>query len=198
MSKNYLYEVVKVTKQFQRSINIDADYGNIDSLKGYICQGTAKSVLENTAKQILESNQRAFTWTGPYGGGKSSLALGLCSLVNENELIRTESKKLLGLNLDDPILKIFNASNGNWLVIPIVGRRNSIVQSIYHAYLNAKKLVVDTSVHITPQDLLKLLKDESDSKKYSGILTLRRQYEYLYMDRNNSHTTWDYFYSIWK
>ena len=36
--------------------------------------------LESMARQIRDTRQRAFTWTGPYGGGKSSLARILAGL----------------------------------------------------------------------------------------------------------------------
>ena len=81
MHEKNLSSVVEISRQFLRSIQIDDDFGREDALSGYVCQGTARSLLESMSEQILETKQRAFTWTGPYGGGKSSLALMLCSLV---------------------------------------------------------------------------------------------------------------------
>jgi hypothetical protein len=75
--KRMLSDVVTISRQFLRSVRIDTDVGREDALSGYICQGTASSLLESMARQITETRQRAFTWTGPYGGGKSSLALML-------------------------------------------------------------------------------------------------------------------------
>jgi hypothetical protein len=92
-----LSDVVSISRQFLRSVRIDTDLGREDALSGYICQGTARSLLENMSKQIVETNQRAFTWTGPYGGGKSSLALGLCSLVSSNPKLRAKARQVLGL-----------------------------------------------------------------------------------------------------
>ena len=83
-----LSDVVHISRQFLRSVRLDADLGRDDALSGYVCQGTARALLENMARQVTETKQRAFTWTGPYGGGKSSLALMLCSLVGANQLVR--------------------------------------------------------------------------------------------------------------
>src|SRR5215207_10092203 len=90
-----LSDVVTISRQFLRSVRIDTDVGREDALSGYICQGTASSLLESMARQIAETRQRAFTWTGPYGGGKSSLALMLCSLVGGPKL-SSKAKEILG------------------------------------------------------------------------------------------------------
>lgn len=92
-----LSDVVTISRQFLRSVRLDTDLGREDALSGYICQGTARSLLESMARQIVETNQRAFTWTGPYGGGKSSLALTLCSLVSSQPKVRAKAKQVLGL-----------------------------------------------------------------------------------------------------
>ena len=131
---NYIEEVlsdyVEISRQFLRSVRVDADYGREDALHGYICQGTARSLLESMAKQIIETKQRAFTWTGPYGGGKSSLALVLCSLVSPNPIIRKKAQELLDLSSQDLINRAFPASNDGWLVLPLVGRRENVVYAI--------------------------------------------------------------------
>ena len=167
MANTKLADVVNITRQFQRSIHLDADYGKSDSLLGYICQGTAKSVLESTARQIIESNQRAFTWTGPYGGGKSSLALALCSLVHEDSKIRKLAVSTLGLENNNLVLSAFDSKNKGWLVMPVVGKRSSVVQSLYLALQKARNLVEPTS-DITADKLLKSL--EIESELHDGVL----------------------------
>ena len=79
-----LSDAVEISRQFLRSIRIDTDINRNDALSGYVCQGNAQGLLNSMSQQILQSKQRAFTWTGPYGGGKSSLALMLCALVGSN------------------------------------------------------------------------------------------------------------------
>jgi len=70
---NKLSQHVTVNRQFLRSVRLDADLGRVDAMQGYILQPSAKTLLETTANHLLYTQQRAFTWTGPYGGGKSSL-----------------------------------------------------------------------------------------------------------------------------
>jgi hypothetical protein len=169
-----LADVVNISRQFQRSIRIDADLGREDGLRGYICQGTARAVLEGTARQILETKQRAFTWTGPYGGGKSSLALALCSLVHPQPSIRETAQHVLGLNNDDLVLKAFDPGKNGWLVVPVVGRRTSVVQELYRAL--TKSLPTESQnksiANVTSADLLGMLVGEAESGENAGVLVV--------------------------
>ena len=121
-----LDSVVEISRKFLRSIQIDDDFGREDALSGYVCQGTARTLLESMAQQLLETKQRAFTWTGPYGGGKSSLALMLCSLVGPSQKLRDRAKQILALPADSRIYKAFDAKSGGWTVLPVVGKRTSV------------------------------------------------------------------------
>ena len=69
-----LSDIVQISRQYQRSIRVDADIGRADALAGYICHATATAVVDGMCKQLSKTEQRCFTWTGPFGGGKSSLA----------------------------------------------------------------------------------------------------------------------------
>ncbi|MCC8457342.1 ATP-binding protein [Photorhabdus aegyptia] len=128
---NLLSEQVRIARQYQRSIRIDTDLGREDALDGYICNGTAKTVLENMSKQLLNSQQRAFTWTGPYGSGKSSLSIALASALSPNEAIRSKARAMLNVSPHSDFDKVFQVKKG-WLVLPVVGRRGSVIQQISH------------------------------------------------------------------
>jgi hypothetical protein len=117
---------VSISRQFLRSVRIDTDFGREDALTGYVCQGTAKALLESMATQIKDTRQRAFTWTGPYGGGKSSLALMLCSLVGPSAALRKKAKSILNVPADSPINVAFSSKENGWLVLPLVGKRISV------------------------------------------------------------------------
>lgn len=133
-----LSSVVSISRQFLRSVRIDTDLGNKDALSGYICQGTARALLENMSKQIIETNQRAFTWTGPYGGGKSSLALGLRSLVSPNSKLREKAWQVLGLPEGGLVQRAFSTNSDGWLVIPVVGTRVDARTAIGNALAAAR------------------------------------------------------------
>jgi hypothetical protein len=137
---NRLDQEVYISRQFLRSVRLDTDIGREDALTGYVCQRTARYLLENMAEQILNTKQRAFTWTGPYGGGKSSLALMLCSLVGKTSL-RLRAREILDLPESSPVLECFAAEDDGWEVIPIVGSRTGIHETLVSKVLgsNTKK-----------------------------------------------------------
>lgn len=128
-----LADAVEISRQFLRSVRLDADYGREDALCGYVLQASGQSALEAMARQIQETQQRAFTWTGPYGGGKSSLALALCSLVHAEGKVRKVARMTLGLGVDNIVLKAFNAGRDGWAVLPIVGKRALVQEEIGRA-----------------------------------------------------------------
>ena len=69
-----LSDTVRVRRRFQRSIRVDSDIG-AGALEGFVCPQGAADALTSMARQVREAGQGAFTWTGPYGCGKSSLAV---------------------------------------------------------------------------------------------------------------------------
>ncbi|MBF4338484.1 hypothetical protein, partial [Vibrio anguillarum] len=86
MNKNLtLNQFVDIAPYYQKSVRLTDDIKNSDALGGYVCLETAKKLLFTMSQQIIHSNQRAFTWTGPFGSGKSSLALALANLLGNEE-----------------------------------------------------------------------------------------------------------------
>lgn len=161
--------VVKISRQFLRSIRIDSDIGKEGSLSGYICQGTARSLLESMARQIRDTQQRAFTWTGPYGGGKSSLALLLCSLVGSSSALRARAKEVIGPLSDSAIPSAFKASGDGWLVLPVVGKRGKVSEALGDALSTATK-GASKKRYKEPRDLIDELK--AASAHHQGVLVV--------------------------
>ena len=92
-----LNERVRIARRFLRSVRIDADLGAADALEGFICPQSSADVLITMARHVSETGQGAFSWTGPYGSGKSSL-VGSASLEKNGVRLTsftTGSEKLL-------------------------------------------------------------------------------------------------------
>jgi len=158
---------VSIARHYRRSVRIDADVGRVDALEGYVLTDTAREALSVMSRQIAGSNQRAFTWTGPYGGGKSSLAVVLASVLSGDKVLRTEADKLLG----EPVplfSQAFHVSGKGWLVLPVVGKRGSVsaetAKAIDKALGNAK--------HSNPENIVSDLVALAESEKYDGVLLL--------------------------
>ena len=90
-----LADRVRVARRFQRAIRIDTDLGLIGSaLVGFVCPHSFGVLLENMARHVSENNQGAFTWTGPYGSGKSSLAVALSALLKHDKSTGRQAARL--------------------------------------------------------------------------------------------------------
>ena len=158
---------VKIARHYRRSVRIDADVGRIDALEGYILTDTAREALSVMSRQITGSNQRAFTWTGPYGGGKSSLAVALASALSADQSLRAEANKLLGNRI--PLFpQAFHLSKKGWLILPVVGKRGSV--SVEAAKAIDKALGKNKPSN--PDNVVVDLVSLAESEKYDGVLLL--------------------------
>jgi hypothetical protein len=165
-----LSEFVGISRLYQRSIRIDVDLGRTDALDGYICHATARGALESMATQLAQSNQRAFTLTGPFGGGKSSLAAALASTLSESKPVRQKARSLLGV-AEIPTFDSAFACKRGWLVLPVVGKRASIVEELTKALHKARNARGEPK-KLTPTALIDQLCEVADSREWDGVLVL--------------------------
>lgn len=165
-----LSDIVHVSRQYQRSIRIDIDLGRPDALNGYICHGTATAVLSSMTKQLLESNQRAFTWTGPFGGGKSSLAVAFASALGADRDLRAKARDVLLLDGIPSFDQAMPVRKG-WLTIPIVGKRASVMSELAKGLRRAQGFAHDGR-KANPATLISDICEAAEAKKNDGVLII--------------------------
>ena len=119
-----LADRVRVSRRFQRAIRIDTDLNASAALDGFVCPRSFGVLLETMARHVAETGQGAFTWTGPYGSGKSSLAVALSALLNSDRSKGRRAARLLGKDTTAIIRKALPPRNSGWRILPIVGRRD--------------------------------------------------------------------------
>ena len=119
-----LADRVRVARRFQRAIRIDTDLDSSFALDGFVCPHSFGVLLENMARHLSETSQGAFTWTGPYGSGKSSLAVALSALLKHDKSTGRRAARLLGKETTANIRKALPPRNSGWRILPIVGRRD--------------------------------------------------------------------------
>ena len=122
-----------VARRYQRAIRIDTDLGDPAALEGFICPRSSAEVLETMARHVTESSQGAFTWTGPYGSGKSSLAVALSAALNGDKALRRHAASILGPDTTALLRKALPPRPRGWRILPVVGRRDSPAQVIGEA-----------------------------------------------------------------
>jgi hypothetical protein len=166
-----LSDIVQISRQYQRSIRVDADIGRLDALSGYICHATASSVVEGMCKQLTGTNQRCFTWTGPFGGGKSSLAVALASALHPDKNLRAKAREALRLDSKPGFDRAFPVRKG-WLLVPAVGRRGSVVAELHASLRRVQGRNADGRSKPTAQSLIAELLEEAKSRPHDGALVI--------------------------
>ncbi len=116
-----LQDRVKISKKFVRSTRIDAD-SVAETLDGFVFSPSLKELLLRMGEQERLSHQGAYTWTGPYGSGKSSLAVVLGQLIGGARDDRKKVAKIVG---DDhfvqQITEQFQPKDRGWTFLNVVG-----------------------------------------------------------------------------
>lgn len=164
-----LSDIVQISHQYQRSIRIDADIGRSDALDGYIFHATASTVVDGICRQLVSTNQRSFTWTGPFGGGKSSLAVALASALHPDNSLREKARSVLKLSSKPEFDKAFPVQNG-WLVIPVVGRRGSVLKELDVSIRKAQGKGLDGQTKPNSQSVIADLLAEAKDRPNDGVL----------------------------
>jgi len=113
-------EVVTLNSRFVRSINIETDITNEAILSGFICPSSSESALLNVSNNVVSNGQASFTWTGPYGSGKSSLVLLLSAILSKNKSLRLAAQKIIPQRSYKAIQANLGFKNG-WEILPIIG-----------------------------------------------------------------------------
>ena len=132
-----LNERVRIVRRFLKSIRIDTDLGEASALDGFVCTKSSADVLLTMARHVSENRQGAFTWTGPYGSGKSSLVVALGALLNGNAGLQKQAFKVFGRQLTKTMLDSFPTGSEGWRVLPVVGRRDTPLNVIGDAVKGA-------------------------------------------------------------
>ena len=177
MGRMTLADHVFIARRFQRSTRLDSDLARVDALQGFVCQRSAAAGLLGMANQIAQSTQRAFTWTGPYGGGKSSLAVTLAGLLGPKGAVRNAASTALGAETANELLRAFQPGRDGWLVVPVVGQRSDPIADISTALERARRQYGAARGRPrrdvkSPRELIDRLLQEADARSRDGVLVI--------------------------
>ena len=87
-----LADHIGIAGRYSRSANLERDAGAGDALDGYVLTGRVLEVLDRIVATIGTSAGGAWSVTGPYGSGKSSLGIYLDALLGQ--LVRAKGQAL--------------------------------------------------------------------------------------------------------
>ena len=125
-----LVDRIRIARRFQRSIRIDTDLTSASALEGFVCPQSSAEVLLTMARHAGEAGQGAFTWTGPYGSGKSSLVVAFCALLNGKAELRKQAAKMFSRELTTAVCDALPTGTHGWRIVPVVGRRENPIRVV--------------------------------------------------------------------
>lgn len=165
-------ERVHIARRFLRSIRIDADLGDAKALEGFVCPQSSADVLLTMARHVSETGQGAFTWTGPYGSGKSSLVIALSAFLNGNADLQKQAAKVFGRKLTSTIWKALPTGTKGWRILPVVGRREHPVRAIGEAMQAAGLVIRQPRGGWTEGNLIHAVTEiaTDNPKSYGGLI----------------------------
>lgn len=101
---------VSASARFARSANLERDMTSLDPLDGYIVTARAVDVVDRLATRATCSTAGgAWSITGPYGSGKSSLALLIDGAFGKEGEVRNKALDLIGAASPDLRTKVLDA-----------------------------------------------------------------------------------------
>ncbi len=167
-----LNERVQIARRFLRSIRIDADLGDAAALEGFVCPQSSADVLATMARHVAETGQGAFTWTGPYGSGKSSLVVALSALLNGKAGLQKEAAGVFGENLAKTIRTALPTGTKGWRILPVVARRDDPIAVIGEAVKRTGLVARQPRDGWTESNLIDTLTEAAASKPktHGGLL----------------------------
>ncbi len=106
----YLADHIAISPRFSRSANLERDVTAVNPLEGYVVTARAADVVERLAGRAASTSAGgAWSITGPYGSGKSSLALLIDGAFDGAGAIRDKALELLSVATPDLASTIITA-----------------------------------------------------------------------------------------
>lgn len=115
--------LVDIERRFVRSARIDTDIGKAEAVDGFVLQSSVRGAFDAVARAAGAGKGSAFTWTGPYGGGKSSAAIVFAAAIGPDGPARKSAACVLGKELADGLSEAFCREGLGREIIALTGRR---------------------------------------------------------------------------
>jgi hypothetical protein len=91
--------------------------------EGFVCTATAAQAIETTIDHVSKLSHSAFTWTGPYGCGKSTLAVVLATALGTAGAARNRIMAEFPKHLRARLPEAMRWSKPGWRLISVIGQR---------------------------------------------------------------------------
>jgi hypothetical protein len=133
--------LLRVRPRYQRSVHLGRDLKDANALDGYHLTPLAKSVLNRIADGLEPASRaRAWSLTGPFGSGKSSLALLLAQAFAAPTVITRGARQMVAHHAPDLCKELFGRLLGcddGLLPVIAVGDRRSLDAILLESLVDA-------------------------------------------------------------
>ena len=181
-----LIDKVLINEQFAQSINVERDESSLKRIEAYVPTAVSKKALTSfISASKNDEYQKAWSFIGPYGSGKSFFAVYLSALLSNDKDAITRAAQLKLQEFDAELAKEFKGlvkGNKGYLKILISGSVEPIEIKIYEALVKTieergfSNILIENKVKPNPtsSDVLTLLTElqnhlASDTN-YSGLI----------------------------
>ncbi len=168
--------LVQIDTHYTRSINLERDIDSDQVLNAYIPTSKAMTVLEKIAETFnSQSMPRAWALVGPYGSGKSSFAMFLTHLLEDQEYPTSIKAEEL-LTQHNPVLakKITDHTHGSnaYCTVLLTGSAESLSMRLLQAMQIATESFWDNKAGKRPSILGELSTAAQQGATVTQILAL--------------------------
>ena len=141
-----LNELTRIERRYQKSIHLERDAASTEALAGYVVTPLVRKVLRRLAFGLRDgAEQRAWSITGPYGTGKTALAVLWSNLVGPAQEPRTKkARRLLSVADKDLASELYGrndlAKSAGLVTVLATGERaplEEVVLRALHASLSS-------------------------------------------------------------
>jgi hypothetical protein len=133
-------DLVRLQRRYRRSIHLERDFSTEEALAGYVLTPLVRATIARVADGLLGDGGRAWSFTGPYGSGKSAFAVYLANLFHYSPERHSHARRLLEAADPDLYRRLF--SQGELpLLCPVLatGERKSLEAVVLGALAEASR-----------------------------------------------------------
>lgn len=127
-------DVVHLQPRYRRSVHLERDFATKEALAGYVVTPLVRATLGRVADGLTGSGSRAWSFTGPYGSGKSAFAVFLAQLFHHSHSQGGPARQMLEEVEPDLYRRLFAGKTPSYLVpVLATGDRNSLEAVVLRA-----------------------------------------------------------------
>jgi hypothetical protein len=131
-------DVVHLQPRYRRSVHLERDFFADEALTGYVATPLVRATADRIAEGLRGRGGRAWSFTGPYGSGKSAFALFVANLFHYSPERHAPARKLLE-RADPELFRRLFTREAVPLLCPVLatGERRSLEAVVLSALTDA-------------------------------------------------------------